>query len=96
MSVAEKVISEHWVLDEDFALKEKLKAFSDKQKAQEEAAVAELIGIAKEAGFEFSDADLTEHGKQAVNELSDDQLKAVAGGAFPASVNGQITDAITQ
>ena len=80
----------------DEALKAKLKALADKCEAQQEAAVSELIRLATEAGHAFTAKHLQAHQDSQVDALTDDQLKSIAGGAFPTSVNSQITDSVTQ
>ena len=65
---------------EDKALQEKLRAVREKMKAEMEAARAEVASIASEAGFEVTAADLAQAREQAAQELSMDELKAVAGG----------------
>jgi len=80
----------------DNALKAKLKALADKCKAQQAAAVGELIQLASESGHAFTADHLQAHNEAQVDALTDDQLKSIAGGAFPTPVNSQITDSVTQ
>ena len=67
----------------DKELKAKLAALGEKRKAQEAAAVAELVKLAAAAGYAFTAADLAQARKQAASELSEEELKAVAGGGVP-------------
>ncbi len=63
----------------DKGLQGKLKTSAEKYKAQEDVAMADLVKIAAEAGFKFTASDCAEARKQVVEELSEDELKAVAG-----------------
>lgn len=49
---------------------------------------AEVADIAKANGFTVTGAELTKRAAQATSELSDDQLEAVAGGAWTESSSG--------
>ena len=48
----------------------------------------EVAEIAQANGFSVTGADLTKSAAQATSELSDDQLEAVAGGAWTESKSG--------
>ena len=65
---------------DDEALQGKLRAVREKMKAEMEAARAEVASIASEAGFEVTASDLAQAREQATQELSMDELRAVAGG----------------
>lgn len=59
--------------------------------SQEEAFAAILAPIAKEAGFEFTAEELAESMKALNDELSQDELDKVAGGAFFCPIIGVST-----
>jgi predicted ribosomally synthesized peptide with nif11-like leader len=80
----------------DQGLQDKLKALADKRKAQEDATIAELIEIASESGHAFTADHLRAHHQAQLGELTDAELKTIAGGAYCTSVNTQITDSVTQ
>ena len=67
-------------VDGDKALQAKLKALSDRRKAQADAAKAEVLRIAAEAGFQFTASDLAKARTERARELSMEDLRAVAGG----------------
>ena len=48
----------------------------------------DVAAIANDNGFSVTGAELTKHAAQATSELSDDQLEAVAGGAWTESPSG--------
>ena len=52
------------------------------------ATFAEVAEIAKANGFSVTGADLTKSAAKVTAELSDDQLEAVAGGAWTESPSG--------
>ena len=58
-------------LKEDAGLREKL---------QDAAGLDTAVAVAKEAGFDVSNADLLEYQAQQALELSDEDLEKVAGG----------------
>ena len=64
----------------DKALQEKLKALAEQEEARE-AGDEELVKIASAAGYEFTADDVAEVRKESAGELSEDELKQVAGGA---------------
>ena len=70
---------------------EQLKAFIAKVQAdpslqeQLKAEGADVVAIAKEAGFKISAEDL----KNTKVELSEEELEGVAGGALPSAMAGQ-------
>ncbi|MEW6357870.1 MAG: Nif11-like leader peptide family RiPP precursor [Planctomycetota bacterium] len=64
----------------DKALQEKVKALAKKHKPQSKGAVAELVKIASEAGHKFTAEHVALAQKAAKGQLSDDDLKKVAGG----------------
>ena len=64
----------------DEALQAKLKALTEKHEPQSDAAVAELIQIASEAGHEFTADHVAHAQKAAAGELSEEELRKVAGG----------------
>ena len=43
---------------------------------------ADLVAIAKDAGFSITNAELLRYQAQAVNELSDEDLEQAAGGTM--------------
>ena len=45
-----------------------------------------VLAFAKEQGFDFSEADLTQWQEEQSSELSDDDLENVSGGALTTSV----------
>ena len=65
---------------------EQLKAFISKVQSDEslqnklKAEGADVVAIAKEAGFNITAAELMRAQAQAINELSDEDLEAAAGG----------------
>ena len=65
---------------------EQLKAFISKVQSDEslqnklKAEGADVVAIAKEAGFNITAADLMRYQAQAVAELSDEELEALATG----------------
>ena len=63
------------IVSKDEALKQKVLAFKDMEK---EDTIRAAIALAKELGIELTEADFSE--KEANNELTDDELDAVAGG----------------
>ncbi|MEW6359367.1 MAG: Nif11-like leader peptide family natural product precursor [Planctomycetota bacterium] len=67
-------------LETDKALQAKVRALGEKRKKQDEATLAELAKIAKAAGLGFTPAEYAQARKKAAGELSEEQLKAVAGG----------------
>ena len=64
----------------DKNLQAKLKALDEKRVAQEDAITAEMAQIAAEAGFEFTAEHVAEVRKAAAAELSDAELRKIAGG----------------
>ena len=64
----------------DEALQAKVKVLTEKHEGQSEAAVAELVKVAAEAGYDFSADHVAQAQKLAAGELSDDDLEKVAGG----------------
>ena len=74
----------------DEALQAKVQAIVEKHEPQSDAAVAELVQIASEAGCEFDAEHVAQAQKAAGGELSDDDLAKVAGGY---SCTGTITKA---
>ena len=73
---AENVKAFFGKVEGDKDLQEKLAAAKGQE---EEAALAEVVKIAADAGFEFTSAELAE-ALEAEGELSEDELKQVAGG----------------
>ena len=69
----------------DKGLQAKLKALAEKRKAQAEAGVVELVKMAAAAGLKFSAADLAEARREAAGQLSENELRAVAGGQIDSS-----------
>lgn len=65
-------------VEEDKALQGKLKMVAANDNNEE--AVADLVRIAAVAGFEFTSIDYTKARKQAAEELSEADLKAVTAG----------------
>lgn len=65
-------------VEEDKALQGKLKVVAENRNTEE--ALADLVKIAAEAGFEFTSIDYTECRKQVAEELSEAELKAVTAG----------------
>jgi len=65
----------------DKGLQEELKALAEERKAQEDAAMAKVVAVAAKAGFPFTADDLSKVQSEAVGELSEDQLRQVAGGS---------------
>lgn len=79
-------------VEEDKGLQDKVKGLAEKRKAHDAETASGMVKIAAEAGLEFTAADLAEARKSAVGELSEDELRTVAGGALGSacgrSVNG--------
>ena len=67
-------------MEADEALQEKVKALGDKRKAQDEAMLAELAEIARAVGLEFTPAEYRHARRKAADMLTEEQLRAVAGG----------------
>ncbi|NOZ23319.1 MAG: Nif11-like leader peptide family natural product precursor, partial [Planctomycetes bacterium] len=64
----------------DEALQAKVKALIDKHEPKSDAAAAELVKIASEAGYDFSTDHVAQAQKAAKGELSEGDLEKVAGG----------------
>jgi predicted ribosomally synthesized peptide with nif11-like leader len=74
----------------DNVLQGKLKALVEKGKAQHEAAVAELVKIGSGVGYAFTADHVAEARKVAAGELSEDELKNVAGGGVGYTCTGTV------
>ena len=71
---------------------EQLKAFISKVQSDEslqnklKAEGADVVAIAKEAGFNITAAELMRYQAQAVGELSDEELENAAGGTLTPAI----------
>jgi predicted ribosomally synthesized peptide with nif11-like leader len=78
---------------------ESAKAFVEKMKTDKEFAAKvnqlktaeEVQGFLSQAGYNFTKEEIN----QLNGELQSSDLEKVSGGAFPTSVNDQITDSVT-
>lgn len=78
---------------------ESAKAFVERMKSDQEFAtklnkfktLEELQGFLRQTGYDFTKEEFN----QVSGELQDRDLDSVNGGAFPTSVNNQITDSVT-
>ncbi len=94
--MSKETVKEFFVkLEEDKELQEKFKSeIKDVNQESEEAVGGKIVGIAKEAGFEFSMDDLLSARKDLLDqvnentELDDSSLKAVAGGMTKGESTG--------
>lgn len=75
-------------VEEDKGLQDKVKGLAEKRKAHDAEAASEMVKIAAEAGLEFTAAHLVEARKSTVGELSEDELRNVAGGVVGYSCSG--------
>ena len=66
--------------EEDKDLGQKLRALITKTTGKDEKALPELVQIGAEAGFEFTVDEARAALQQELDELTEDELKTVAGG----------------
>jgi len=64
----------------DEKLRAELKALGEKSKDNQDEAIADLLALAKENGFEFERDHWTEAVQASPGELSEDELQKVAAG----------------
>ena len=64
----------------DEAARAALKSLGEKSKGNQDEAVADLIALGKEHGFEFEHGHLADAVQARPGELSEDELQKVAGG----------------
>ena len=75
-------------VEEDKGLQGKVKALAEKRKAQDEETASEIVNIAAETGLDFTADHLAEARKGIVEDLSEDELRSVAGGRVGYSCTG--------
>lgn len=64
----------------DNALRQKMKTVAEKGKVNHDAAVADLVKMGSDAGYQFTSGHVADARKAASGDLSADELKNVAGG----------------
>ncbi len=77
-------------VEEDSDLHDKVKALAEKRKAHDEETASEMVKIAADAGLEFTADHLAEARNATVGELSEDELRTVAGGMVGYSCTGTL------
>jgi len=79
MSVA-NLKSFYGKVEGDEALQQRMKAVAEKSKADHEAAVADLVQMGSDAGYQFTADHVNEARRAASGELTENELKNLSGG----------------
>ena len=68
-------------VDGDSALQQKMQAVATKGKVDHDSAVADMVKVGSDAGYDFTADHVKLAHKATAGKLSDDELKGIAGGA---------------
>jgi predicted ribosomally synthesized peptide with nif11-like leader len=75
-------------VEEDEALQDKVKKLAENRKAHDEEMASEMVKIAAAAGLDFTADDLAAARRSIAGELSEDELRTIAGGTVGYSCTG--------